>query len=91
MRAHFLGENVFGENYYVNCFEDILIEVWLDKKIAFDIDVVYQNTSLSDQEAKLKVDLILERRNLKNKMRISRNAEKVEKIRKIFRKYFVGV
>lgn len=90
-KVYLLGKEIFSNNYYVNCFGNIIIEVWLDKKTAEEIDVVYKNGSKDEKDAAQKIHKIIELKNTNNKMRISKNTAKAEKIRKIFRKYFIYI
>ncbi len=90
-RVYLLGKEIFSNNYYANCFGNIIIEVWLDKKTAGEIDLVYKSGSKDEKDAAQKIHKIIEQKNTNNKMRISKNTAKAEKIRKIFRKYFIGI
>ncbi len=86
---YMLGENLFPkDNYYLNIFDDFIIEVWIDKKTSDLIDTFYKEHKVFNQEAEEKLKKILEKRG-KNKMVISRNKHKADKLHKIFKKYFV--
>ena len=42
-------------NYYVNVFDDFLIEVWLDPKVTAEIDLVYEYNKVFDNSIKDKL------------------------------------
>jgi len=75
------------DNYYINIFSDFIIEVWLDKKTSDAIDKFYKENNVFDENAKNILQEIIEQRG-KNKLVISRNARKAEKLKKVFKKYF---
>ena len=75
-------------NYYVNVFDDFIIEVWLDHKISERIDNFYNTTTtFNDIEREKLLDIT--RAKGRNKLVISRNKAKADKLRKVFKKYFV--
>lgn len=75
-------------NYYVNIFGDFLIEVWLDQKTERAINEFYKTTSEWSSDAEIALKEIIRTRG-KNKLTISRNKHKADKIKRIFKKYFV--
>ncbi len=75
-------------NYYINIFGDFLIEAWLDQKTTEAINTFYTDTVGWDEAAESRLAEIIKTRG-KNKLVISRNARKAEKIKRIFKKYFV--
>lgn len=75
-------------NYYVNIFGDFLIEAWLDQKTEQAINEFYKTTHEWNPEAEVTLKEIIKTRGT-NKLVISRNARKAEKIKRIFKKYFV--
>ena len=85
---HTLPKGIFSkDNYYLNIFGDFLIEAWLDPKTSDAIDKFYKEHNIFDEEAKNVLHEIVGRRG-KNKLVISRNARKAEKLKKLFGKYF---
>lgn len=85
---HTTTDSIFSkDNYYLNIFGDFIIETWLDTKTSEDIDHFYKTHMIFDEKAKEALKEIIERRG-KNKLVISRNARKAEKLKKIFSKYF---
>ncbi len=76
-----------AENYYFNIFDDYILEVWLDKKIAKDIDAWYQKNTTLTPENKEELVTIVHKKG-RNKMRISRNKKRALKLKKIFAKDF---
>ncbi len=76
------------QNYYVNIFDDFLIEVWLDPKVSEAIDQFYKGTKDFDENAKKKLLEII-RHGGRNKLVINRNKRKADKIRNMFSKFFV--
>ena len=65
-----------------------LIEVWLDKKMADQLDVFYKETDKWDEAANIKLQMII---NTESKMRIviSRNHKKAERIINSLKRDFV--
>jgi hypothetical protein len=88
-RCHSLGEDLFEKNYYVNCFGDFLIEVWLDPAAAKEIESVYANHSAVTSEVRDRLQAIIEKKKYTHKMKISRNAAKATKIKNTFKKFFI--
>lgn len=82
------GTHLFPkENYYLNIYGDFLIEVWLDLSISKKVDDFFRNhTEVSDYEKDLLQEIIQERGF--NKMKISRNRKKAEKLKSKIGKYF---
>ena len=76
------------QNYYVNIFDDFLIEVWLDPKVSEAIDQFYNNTKDFDENAKKKLLEIIKPGG-RNKLVITRNKRKAYKIRNMFSKFFL--
>ena len=74
-------------NYYLNIFGDYLIEVWLDKKVAADIESLYRSTGAWSESVSGTFRNILEL-NGRLRMVISRNHAKAERLKKMFRKGF---
>ncbi len=88
-RCHLAGKDVWPNNHYVNSFGDIVIEVWIDEKLAKAIDDIYKTYNhVDDRVIGMMRKLIIERGG-KHKMKISRNAVKAKKIRSVFSKYFI--
>jgi hypothetical protein len=75
------------KNYYVNILGDFLIEAWLDQKTTQSIDKFYTDTTEWSKDTESKLNEIIKTRG-KNKLTISRNKHKADKIKRIFRKYF---
>lgn len=88
-RCYLLGKNIFDNNYYVNCFGDLLIEVWLDEKAAQEIEVIYSKYKNLDEEVIKALQAIVEDKRYFHKMKISRNIDKSKKLSKVFGKYFI--
>ncbi len=85
---HPTNELLFDKrNYYLNIFDDFIIEVHLDEATAKKIDDFYNTTTEwnSDTEAILKKIIANEG---KNKLTISRNRKKADKLKKMFKSYF---
>lgn len=78
----------FGKrNYYVNILGDYIIEAWLDQNASRAIDMFYKNNNnLNDVRGETLSDIVS--RKGKNKLSISRNAKRAEKLRNIFKKSF---
>jgi hypothetical protein len=86
--CHFLDEDIFANNYYLNCFSDYIIEVWIDKRAAEEIANIYKSYKIIDNRLIEHLQKILEMKNYKHKLKISKNSLKVMRIKKLFKKYF---
>jgi len=75
------------QNYYLNIFDDCLIEVFIDQKIANQIDDFFKKTNIFDDKAREKF-LEIASKNGKNKLVISKNKKKAEKYKKTLSKNF---
>jgi len=75
------------DNYYLNIFGDFLIEVWLDKEIADEVESLYRTATNFDEDAKEKIQKILA---CQGRMRlvISRNHKKATKLKKTLARDF---
>jgi len=85
---HLLGKEIFPSNYYVNCFGNFLIEVWLDSKAAEEIEGIYNSHHTINTEVTTLFRRIIDKKGWKHKMKISRNQAKSSKVRSLFKKYF---
>jgi len=82
------GEYLFPkENYYVNVFGGYVVEVWLDLEISKEIDDFFHRHSEITPHASDELQEIINKKG-KNKMKISRNKEKAEKLKRKIGKYF---
>lgn len=75
-------------NYYLNIFGDFIIEAQIDQTTANEIDAFYQTSESINEQSLNKLKEIVSRKG-KNKLTISRNKRKAEKLRGIFKKYFL--
>ena len=83
-----LAKPMFKENnYYLNIFGDFLIEVWLDKEIADEVEQLYQTATSFDEDAKEKIQKILSRQG-RMRLVISRNHKKATKLKKTLARDF---
>lgn len=87
--AYTQNKQYFKENYYVDTFGDFLIEVVLDSKTEQAIDLFYQTHTIWNDDAKLHITKIISHMKGRNKLTISRNAKKADKIKKMLGKYFI--
>lgn len=76
------------QNYYVNIFGDFVIEVWLDPKVSGEIEQIYQSNNDFTPGVVDELLKIIKYKG-KNKIVISRNKRKSEKIKRIFSKFFL--
>ncbi|OGY81365.1 MAG: hypothetical protein A3I91_03680 [Candidatus Kerfeldbacteria bacterium RIFCSPLOWO2_02_FULL_42_19] len=76
-----------NNNYYLNVVGHILIEVWLDKKVANAIDDFYRDTAVWGVEAEGKLLTILQQKR-RVRITISHNQKKAEAYKKFCRKFF---
>lgn len=75
-------------NYNINILGDFLIEVWLDPEISAEIDHLYKNKKAFDESIKAQLLEIIRRKG-KNKLVITRNKRKADRVRRIFKEYFL--
>jgi DNA-binding PadR family transcriptional regulator len=87
-RCHLLGEDVYPSNYYLNVLGDFTIEVWLDSKVAQEIEKVYSEYKTITPELQDRLQKLIEVKKYRHKMKISRNSQKVKKVQSVFGKYF---
>ncbi len=88
VQYHTLPTDIFKkDNYYINILGNYVIEVWLDPKISKEINSFYKTHTTIDESCKKELKEIIERQS-KNKLVISHNARKAEKLKKVFKKYF---
>lgn len=88
-RCHLLESGLFNNNYYVNCFGDFLIEVWINKDSAKQIDDIYKSAHRTSKDLLERLDSIVKSKNFKHRMKISKDKSKSMKIKKMFKKYFI--
>lgn len=74
-------------NYYMNIFEDYILEVWLDKKLTKEIDDWYKNNKEINTKNTEELTVIVHKSG-RNKMRISRNKKRAFRLKKLFAKDF---
>ena len=77
----------FKENYYLNVFGDYLIEAYLDKVVAQNIDDFYKRTKRMSQQATLELRNIVSQKG-SNRFVVSRNKKKADRLRKKLSKPF---
>lgn len=88
-RCHFLGKNIFGRNYYANCFKDYVIEVWLDERAVMEIENIYDECGALNQEVVQRFQKVIENKKYSHKMKISKNGKLAARLMKIFKTYFL--
>jgi hypothetical protein len=85
---HPTNELIFDKrNYYVNIFDDFIIEAHLDETTSKKIDEFYNATTQWNPAAESALKKIISNEG-KNKLVISRNRKKAEKLKKVLKKYF---
>jgi hypothetical protein len=77
----------FKENYYVNIFDDYIIEVYLDKKVSKDISAFYAEEIMVTAESIAKLQHIISQKG-QNRFVISRNKKKTRELSKRLSKNF---
>lgn len=75
------------QNYYVNIIDDVLIEVWIDRKVAEKIEALYQITSIVNDNAKEELTHIVQSKG-RSKLTISKNAKKSARLVKMLKNPF---
>lgn len=76
-----------ARNYYLNIFDDYIIEVWLDGKVTQNIDNWYEVVTEVGQNEIEKLETIVKQPG-RTKMRISRNKKRAQRLAKQFTKNF---
>ncbi len=76
-----------ARNYYLNIFDDYIIEVWLDSKVTQSIDSWYERVTEVGQNEIDKIEMIVKQQG-RTKMRISRNKKRAQRLAKQFTKNF---
>jgi hypothetical protein len=74
-------------NYYLNIFDDFIIEAHLDEATAKKIDDFYNTATEWDPTTEAILKKIIANEG-KNKLTISRNRKKADKLKKMFKNYF---
>jgi hypothetical protein len=87
--VHTQEKQYFKENYYVNLFDDFIIEVVLDPKTQSAVDEFYNTHIIWNTAAKNRIIYIVSHMKGRNKLTISRNAKKSENMKRMLGKYFV--
>ncbi|MFW0837435.1 MAG: hypothetical protein ACKKL5_00335 [Candidatus Komeilibacteria bacterium] len=78
-----------GDNYYCNIIQDYLIEVWLDKNISKTIDTFFQTTTQLTADNKKQLQNIIQLQG-KNRLSISKNPDKAERLtKKLSRDFYI--
>lgn len=87
-QCHILDKEIFPHNYYFNILGDFLIEAYLDDKAVNYLDDFFKKYKKFDDAACNELSVII---NSKSKVRmiISKNVKKIERLKKVFKKYFV--
>lgn len=75
------------ENYYLNIFGDYLIEVFIDTKIAAQLDDFYAKYKDYNPAAQEELEKIIQSRG-RSKLVISRNAKKAARLAAVLKKFF---
>ncbi|MBI2054940.1 MAG: hypothetical protein HYT39_02470 [Candidatus Sungbacteria bacterium] len=84
------GRQIRDDTYYFVVIGNYLIELFLDEKIAKEIDTFYKRTKLFDEKAKAELHEIVFTPS-RNKLVISRNRSKIEKYKKVLsRNFFIS-
>lgn len=84
MAAHHLFKK---PNYYVNIFGDYVIEAYIDEKTENHIEKFYKNHSVFNDETRKEIQNIIATQG-RNKISISKNKDKAEKLKKTLGKEF---
>lgn len=85
---HPTNELLFDKrNYYLNIFDDFIIEARLDEATAKKIDDFYNKTTVWNSESETQLKKIIASEG-KNKLSISRNKKRADTLKKMFKSYF---
>ncbi len=74
-------------NYHVNVFGDFIFDIWLDENLMREIEKLYKKETKLDVKTLKKIQTIANKKG-KNKLVLSRNKKRAEKLRKKIKKYF---
>ncbi len=88
-KCHFLGDHVYPNTYYVNCFGDFVTEVQIDKQAAQEIETIYSTHDHTGTDVVKLLEALIAKDTFTHKMKISRSARKAKKIVSLFKKYFL--
>jgi hypothetical protein len=83
-----LEKKIFPRNYYFIIIGEFLIECYLDEKVVNLLDDFFQKYKKFDSTAQQELTEIINLK-CKNRMVISKNSKKIEKLKKIFKRYFL--
>ena len=85
---HSTDSNDFEKrNYYFNIFNDYIIEAYLDDETVRNIDDFYNRTTQWNKETSEELVKIISSEG-KNKIAISKNHRKAQRLKRVFKKYF---
>jgi len=85
---HPTNEPLFDKrNYYLNILDDFIIEAHLDEATAKKIDDFYNTATVWNPETEVQLKKIIANEG-KNKLTISRNRKRADKLKKMFKSYF---
>lgn len=74
-------------NYYMNIIGDFIIEVWIDKDVANNIDDLYTSSGSYSEQTKKELEKIIALQG-KTKMVISKNKRKADTYKNMMKKHF---
>lgn len=74
-------------NYYLNIFSDYIIEVWIDEKTHEKIENFYKTNIEFNEEKRRLIQAIIATQG-RNKLSISKNKERADKIKRMLKKDF---
>ncbi len=87
-QCYLLDKPIFEKsNYHVNIFGDFVFEVWIDEKAMAKINALYKKERKLDLKMLKKIQAIANLKG-KNKLVLSRNKKKADRLRKKIKKYF---
>lgn len=90
LQYYMTDEEIFeARNYYLNIFNDYIIEARLDEKTAEKVDRFYNETSSWNETVGQKMATLVSEG--KTVITISRNKKKAEKLKKLFVPYFYTI
>ncbi len=90
LQYYMTDEEIFeARNYYLNIFNDYIIEARLDEKTAEKVDRFYQETPSWNESTETKLFTLVSEG--KTQITISRNKKKADKLKRIFTPYFYKI
>jgi len=87
IQAHIIEGSKLFNKYYFAIIGEFLLEILIDQKIARELEIFYKENNEYNELAKNQLNQIIIKK-ARHKIIISKNNQKIEKYKKLFKKYF---